>query len=63
MAKKCCGTCKFIGEKNKLPICRKMPPSAGPSHNWPLVDPEKDWCGKHPVMQKKKVANKAAKKK
>jgi hypothetical protein len=53
MAKKHCKTCKYMGEKNKNTICRKLPPAANTDNRWPQVDPETDWCGKHPVMQKK----------
>lgn len=40
-----CGNCRFCGSSKggMVALCRYNPPNTS---LWPVVDPDKDWCGK-----------------
>jgi hypothetical protein len=51
-----CKSCPFLGEDVKRPhVCRRHAPVPAESVDdvepyWPSVDPDKDWCGEHPML-------------
>jgi len=54
-----CSSCCYLGENiDDEKICRRHAPvpdpESGPHVTWPLVRPDHDWCGEHPVMQKER---------